>query len=119
VNWYRGLRKRSTRVSPTGGLTACVTGSQPEATAVAQQLVAWLASDVAVMPDLGARSSGSARRARGRGMIVIADRLRPGSESSPPDVIIALGETPVRTNGPRTGLASVLLRAKQIIWDSI
>jgi hypothetical protein len=119
VNWYRGLRKRSTRVSPTGGLTACVTGPQPEATAVAQQLVAWLASDVAVVPDLGARSSGPARRARGRGMIVIADRLRPGSESSAPDVIIALGEAPVRTNGPRTGLANVLLRAKQTIWDSI
>jgi len=89
-----------------------------------------LGGDLAV--DLG--TANTLVYARGRGIIVIADRLRPRFEGSPPDVVIALSETSGRGNGRhhdtggevrtvaldlRTAPASVLLRAKQTIWDSI
>jgi len=131
VNCFRGLTKRSTRVSRQGGLSVCVTGRQSEATRVAQHLIAWLAPDMAVLPSLGPRSSIQARRARGRGMITIADRL-PDPEEDRPDLILHLsdpsngapgfmraGATPTIDVHVRAGLATVLFQAQRAIWERI
>ena len=131
VNRVRGLKKRSTRVSPHGGFTACVTGRQPDATWVAERLVAWLAPDMAVLPALGTRSSIRARWARGRGLIVIADHLTDPEEDQP-DLIIRLSEPSngasglVHAGAPPTidldssaGLATILFQAQRAIWERI
>ena len=132
VNRIRGLTQRSTRVSPHGGLTACVTGRQPEATRVAQQIAAWLAPDMAVLPALGPRSAVQARQARGRGMIVIADHLPADTDGDQPDLIIHLsdpssgvptlaraGATPTIDLDVRAGLATVVVQARRAIWERI
>lgn len=124
VNHVRGLTKRSTRVSPHGGLTVCILGRQPEATGVAERLIGWLAPEMAVFPSLGPDSSRAAQQARGRGVIVIADRL-PDLEEVRPDLIIRLRD-------PSNGAASVgravgtptieidgtaVLEAQRAIWE--
>jgi hypothetical protein len=131
VNWFRGLTKRSTRVSKQGGFTACVTGPQPVATQVAERLIDWLAPDMAVLPALGPRSSIQARRARGRGVIVIANRLLDPEEVRP-DLIIRLsdpsngapgvvraGATPTIELDVRAGLATALVQAQRAIWERL
>jgi hypothetical protein len=131
VNWQRGLKTRSTRVSPSGGLSVCVVGAQPDATSLARQLSTWLSTDMAVMPDLGAASTNAARRARGRGKVVIADRLR-SPDPLPVDLAIILGDVPF-PNGDRQLRAPaqmvklnptdtperLLLNAKCALWESI
>lgn len=126
VNRVRGLTKRSTRVSPQGGLTVCVTGRQSDATGVAKRLISWLAPELAVLPFLEPRASTAARRARGRGLIVIADRLT-DPEAVRPDLIIRLRDP---SNGaPSAGRAvgtptieidvTELLKAQRAIWERI
>jgi len=118
-------------VSPHGGFTACVTGRQPDATWVAERLVAWLAPDMAVFPALGTRSSIRARWARGRGLIVIADRLTDPEEDQP-DLIIRLSDPSngasglVHAGAPPTidldssaGLATILFQSQRAIWERI
>ena len=131
VNRVRGLTKRSTRVSPQGGLTVCVTGRQSDATGVAKRLISWLAPELAVLPFLEPRASTAARRARGRGLIVIADRLTDPEEDRP-DLIIRLsdpsndasgfvhtGTTPTIDIDGGAGLATILLQAQRAIWERI
>ena len=116
VNRVRGLTKRSTRVSPQGGLTVCVTGRQPEATGVAKGLISWLAPEMAVLPFLEPRASTAARRARGRGMIVIADRL-PDAEEVRPDLIIHLSDS--SNSAPGVVEVTTLVEAQRAIWERI
>jgi len=131
MNWRRGLKTRSTRVSPTGGLSVCVIGPQPDATNLARQLCRWLSTDMAVVPDIGAASTDDARRSRGRGKIVIADRVR-GSDPLPVDLAILLGDAPFPNGSERpfhapaqlvklspTDTPERLLNAKCALWDSI
>lgn len=110
VNRSRGLKKRSTKVSPTGGLAVAVVGPQTEATSLARQLITWLSPEMAVVPDMGTESTMAARHARGRSKVVIADRLR-RSDPVPPDLLIELD--------PQAAPASQLLTAKRALWESI
>lgn len=132
VNRFRGLTQRSTRVSPLGGLTVCVTGRQPEATAVAKRLTGWLAPELAVLPLLGPRASTAARRARGRGLIVIADHLPAHPEGERPDLLIHLrdpsngdpgglwtGATQMIDVDVRAGLPAVVWQAQRALWERI
>jgi hypothetical protein len=136
-NRFRGIPKRSTRTPPQGGLAVTITGLQPQATTLAKQLVAWLSPEMAVVPDLGGGARPSrGRRARGRGRIVVADRLRDGPEARRPDLTLNLCEASTegagrsRRFGPsaesrtidldmRDAAAMVLLQAKRAIWESI
>lgn len=106
VNRVRGLTKRSTRVSTQGGLSVCVTGQQSTATRVAQQIIAWLAPELAVLPHLGPRAFTQARQARGRGVIVIADRLPTDATGDGPDVVIRVSDA-----------STDLLQAQRTIWE--
>jgi hypothetical protein len=130
VNWRRGMKKRSTRVSPTGGRSVCIIGPQPDAANLARQLSRWLSTDMAVVPAIGAASPDHARQARGRGKIVISDRVRAG-DPLPVDLAIVIGDAPV-PNGdgnPRppaqlirlspTDTPARLLHAKCALWESI
>ncbi|HJS42324.1 MAG TPA: hypothetical protein VJ755_02555 [Gemmatimonadales bacterium] len=130
MNWRRGLKTRSTRVSPTGGLSVCVIGPQTDATNLARQLCTWLSTDMAVVPDIGA-SSGDARRSRGRGKVVIADRVR-GTDPLPVDLAILLGDAPFPNGSERpfhtpaqlvklspADTPERLLNAKCALWESI
>lgn len=131
TNRLRGLRQRSTRSSPQGGLAVYVTGAQPAATTVARRLVAWLAPEMAVVPDLGAHSSVTARRARGLGMIVVADRPAGGPEGGGPDLILRVGDaaasarrfawlgTPTVDLDGRAAPDTLLLQAKRALWESL
>ena len=131
-NWRRGLKTRSTRVSPTGGLSVCIIGTQSDATNLARQLTNWLSTDMAVIPDFGAASTTDARRARGRGKVVIADRVH-ATDPLPVDLTITLGDVPspngsdpqlrppaqlVKLN-PTDTPACLLLNAKCALWESI
>ena len=129
VNHRRGLEYRSTRVSPRGGLSVCVIGTQRDATNLARQLSHWLSTDMAVIPDLGETTTTAARQGRDRGKIVIADRFRPHA-AVPPDLALALGDAMVAPNHPRTPArvvrldgtdspARLLLQAKCALWHSI
>jgi hypothetical protein len=137
-NRLRGIPKRSTRTAPQGGLAVAITGLQPQATSLAKQLVAWLSAEMAVVPDLGGRARPSqGRRARGRGLIVVADRLHDGPDARRPDLTLSLCEPSAgggggraRRFGPsaetrtidldmRDAAAMVLLQAKRAIWESI
>ncbi len=135
-NRYRGLPKRSTRTAPQGGLAVTVTGPQPQATAVARDLTAWLSPVMAVAPAFGERPSLRARRARDRGVVVVADRLHAGPEAHRPDVILNLcepssggggralrfepsAETRTINLDMREAPATVLLQAKRAVWESI
>jgi hypothetical protein len=86
---------------------------------------------MAVLPALGPRSSIQARRARGRGLIVIADRLTDPEEHRP-DLIIRLsdpsngasglvhaGATPTIDIDGGAGLATILLQSQRAIWERI
>jgi len=103
-NRARGLPKRSTRTAAQGGLAIAVTGPQAPATALARALLEWLSPQMAVLPNLGERDSAEAHRARGRGLIVIADRLRTGAPR--PDLIVDLSQADA-------------LDAKQRVWDRL
>lgn len=131
MNWRRGLKTRSTRVSPTGGLAVCVIGPQPDATKMARQLCTWLSTDMAVVPDIGPVSTEDARQSRGRGKIVIADRAR-GTDPLPVDLAILLGDVPFPNGSERpfhapaqvvklspTDTPERLLNAKRAVWGSI
>ena len=129
VNRWRGLKYRSTRVSPTGGLSVCVIGPQSDATNLARQLSHWLSTDLAVIPDLGETTTTAARQGRGRGKIVVADRFQPHA-AVPADLAIALGDAPVDPDHPLAPMrvvrlvatdspARLLLQAKCALWQSI
>ncbi|HKA60150.1 MAG TPA: hypothetical protein VKD28_16155 [Gemmatimonadales bacterium] len=131
MNWRRGLKTRSTRVSPTGGLSVCIIGPQPDATNLARQLCAWLSTDMAVVPELGAASSTDARRSRGRGKIIIADRVH-DTNPLPVDLAILLGDVPFPNGSEHpfrhtaqlvklspTDTPERLLNAKCALWESI
>jgi hypothetical protein len=138
-NRFRGIAKRSTRTAPQGGLAVTITGPQPQATTFAKQLVAWLSPEMAVVPDVGGRGGAHpsrGRRARGRGLIVVADRLHDGPEARRPDLTLNLCEPSTGGAGrsrrfgqsaesrtidldTRDATAMVLLQAKRAIWESI
>ena len=131
-NRLRGMSKRSTRTAPQGGVAVTVTGPQVRATAVAQELIAWLSPELAVVPNLGPRRSEEARRARARGWIVVADRLHAGPVGDRPDLIIHLGqpsngggrverpgETPTVGLDVRAAPAILFLQAKQALWECL
>jgi len=131
TNRARGLKQRSTRTAPQGGLTVCVSGPQTVATTVACQLVSWLAPEIAVVPALGegARSS-LARRARARGMVVVADRPPTGPADHPPDLILELSDSAAHRFGRASDAhtvyldgeappASLLLQAQRAVWECI
>jgi hypothetical protein len=136
---FRGIAKRSTRTAPQGGLAVTITGPQPQATTLAKQLVAWLSPEMAVVPDVGGGGGAHpsrGRRARGRGLIVVADRLHDGPEARRPDLTLNLCEPSTGGAGRsrrfgqsaesrtidldmRNAAAMVLLQAKRAIWESI
>lgn len=132
TNRMRGLKQRSTRTAPRGGLAVCVTGQRTTASVVARQLVAWLAPEMAVVPDSGPRFSAQARQARGRGLVVVADRHAGHSDDDRPDLIlhvddesgeasraIRAGGVPTIRLDARAAPATLLLQAKHALWESL
>ena len=130
-NRARGLKQRSTRAAPQGGITVCVSGPQQAATALARKLVAWLAPEMAVVPALGAgaRAATLARRGRARGLVVVIDRPPAGPEDHAPDLILELVERSAHNLGAQNVQtiyldgdappATVLLQAQRAVWDFI